>query len=91
MLRVSLRNLQVREAFKVVPFELAMSRFLGCLFWVILLECTTSSNIPLGSEVQWRDKTCVPPCYKSVKVIVSDIILYMRVSSKRIVVSRVEV
>ena len=37
-----------------------------CLFWVVLLECITSSNIPLGSNVQWRDKTCVPPCYKYV-------------------------
>ena len=39
MLRVSLRNLLVRAAFKVVPLELAMSSiFLVCLFWVVLLE-----------------------------------------------------
>ena len=57
MLRVSLRNFLVRDAFKVVPLELAMSSFLVCLFWVVLLECTTSSNIPLGSKIQWRDKT----------------------------------
>ena len=31
---------------------------------VILLEGVTSSNIPLGSKVQWRDKTGTPPCYK---------------------------
>ena len=47
MLRVSFRNFLVRDAFKVVPLELAMSSFLVCLFWVVLLECTTSSNIPL--------------------------------------------
>ena len=68
MLRVNLRNLLVRDAFKVVvPLELAMSSFLVCLFWVVLLECTTSSNIPLGSKIQWRDKTFltgVPPLYK---------------------------
>ena len=64
MLRESLRNLLVRDAFELVPLELAMSSFLVCLFWVVLLECTASSNIPLGSEVQWRDKTSVPPCYK---------------------------
>ena len=46
MLRVSFRNLLVRDAFKVVPLELAMSTFLVCLFWVVLRECTTSSNIP---------------------------------------------
>ena len=47
MLRVSFKNLLVRDAFKVVPLELAMSRFLVCLFWVVLLECTRSSNITL--------------------------------------------
>ena len=52
MLRVSLRNLLVRDAFKVVPLELAMSGFLVFLFWVVLLECTTSSTISLGSKVQ---------------------------------------
>ena len=52
MLFVSLRNLLVRAAFKVVPLELAMSGFLVCLSWVVLLECTTPSNIPLGSKVQ---------------------------------------
>ena len=66
MHRVSLWNLLVCDAFKVVPLELAMSSFFICLFWVVLLECTTSRNIALGSKdlVQWRDKTCVPPCYK---------------------------
>ena len=38
MLRVSFRNLLVRDAFKVVPLELAMSSFLVCLFCVVLLE-----------------------------------------------------
>ena len=57
MLRASLWNLLVLNTLKVVPLELAMSSFLVCLFWVVLLECTTSSNIPLGSKVQWRDKT----------------------------------
>ena len=38
MLRVSSRNLLVRDAFKVVPLELAMSSFLVCLFCVVLLE-----------------------------------------------------
>ena len=38
MLRVSFRNLLVRDAFKVVPRELAMSTFLVCLFCVVLLE-----------------------------------------------------
>ena len=47
MLRVSLRNLLVRDAFEVVPLELAMSSFLVCLFWVVILECTTSSIIPV--------------------------------------------
>ena len=47
MLRVSLRNLLVRDAFMVVPLKLAMSDFLVCLFWVVLLECSPSSNIPL--------------------------------------------
>ena len=37
----------LRDAFKVVPLELAMSNFLVCLFWVVFLECTTSSNIPV--------------------------------------------
>ena len=46
MLRVSFRNLLVRDAFKVVPLELAMSTFLVCLF-LFLRECTTSSNIPV--------------------------------------------
>jgi len=32
MLRVSFRNLLVRDAFKVVPLELAMSSFLGFVF-----------------------------------------------------------
>ena len=44
-------NLLVRDAFKLAPLELAMSSFLVCLFWVVLLECTTSSNIPLGFKV----------------------------------------
>ena len=57
MLRVSFRNFLVRDAFKVDPLELAMSGFLVCLFWVVLLECATSSNTPLGSKVQWRDRT----------------------------------
>ena len=57
MLRVTLRNLLVRDVFKVVPLELAMSSFLVCLFGVVLLECTTSSSIPLGSKVQWIDRT----------------------------------
>ena len=47
MLRVSFRNLLVRGAFKVVPLELAMSTFLVYLFWVVLRECTASSNIPV--------------------------------------------
>ena len=47
MLRVSFRNLLVRDAFKVVLLELAMSSFLVCLFCVVLLECATSSNIPV--------------------------------------------
>jgi len=47
MLRVSFRNLLVRDAFKVVPLELTMSGLLVYLFWVVLLEFTTSSNIPL--------------------------------------------
>ena len=38
MLRVSFRNLLVRDAFKVVPLELAMSSLLVCLFCVVLLE-----------------------------------------------------
>ena len=51
-------DLLVRTAFKVVPIELAMpSVFLVCLFWVVSLECITSSNIPLGSKVRWIDKT----------------------------------
>ena len=54
MLRVSLWNLLVFNAFKVVPLEVAMSSFLVCLFWVVLLQCTTSSNIPLRSKVQSR-------------------------------------
>ena len=52
MPRVTFRNLLVRDAFKVMSLELAMSSLLVCLFWVVLLECTTSSNIPLGSKVQ---------------------------------------
>ena len=32
MLRVSFRNLLVRDAFKVVPLELAMSTFFGLSF-----------------------------------------------------------
>ena len=32
MLRVSLRNLLVRDAFKVVPLELAMAGFFGLSF-----------------------------------------------------------
>ena len=52
MLCVSFWNLLVRDAFKVVPLELAMSGLLVCLFWVVLLECIMSSNIPLGSKVQ---------------------------------------
>ena len=59
MIRVSLRNLLVRDAFKVVPLELAMSNFLVCLFLVVLLECTTSSNIPLGSKVLSRGFACM--------------------------------
>ena len=47
MLRVSFRNLLVRDAFKVVPLELAMSGLLDCLFWVVLRECATSNNIPV--------------------------------------------
>ena len=68
MLRVSLRNLLVCDAFRVVPLELAMSGFLVCLFWVVLLECTTSSNIPLRSKVQWRDRMGV--INKCVKLVV---------------------
>ena len=68
MLRVSFRNLLVRDAFMVVPLELAMSGFLLCLFWVVLLECTTSSNIPLRSKVQWRDRMGV--INKCVKLVV---------------------
>ena len=45
MLRVSFRNLLVRDALKVLHLELAMSSFLVCLFWVVLLECTTSSIV----------------------------------------------
>ena len=63
MLRVSRRKLLVRNAFKV-----AMSRFLVFLFWVVLLECTTSSNIPLRSKVQWRDRMGV--MNKCVKLVV---------------------
>ena len=57
MLRVSLRNLLVGGAFKVALLELAMCGFLVCLFFVVFLKSTTSSNIPLGSKVQWRERT----------------------------------
>ena len=59
MIRVSFRNLLLRDAFNVVPLELAMSSFLVCLLCVVLLECMTSSNIPLRCKVQWRDKTLI--------------------------------
>ena len=53
-------DLLVHAAFKVVPLELAMPGiFLVCLFWVVFLESITSSNIPLGAKVQWRDKTLI--------------------------------
>ena len=68
MPRVSLRNLLVRDAFRVVLLELAMSGFLVCLFWVVLFECTTFSNIPLRSKVQWRDRMGV--INKCVKLVV---------------------
>ena len=64
MLRVSFRNLLVRDAFKVVPLELAMSSFLVCLFCVVLLECATYQQIPkaytkhnnLTSMTVWKSK-----------------------------------
>jgi len=53
MLPVSLRNLLVRDVFKVVPLELAVSSFLVFFYhWVVLIEWDTSSNIPLGTKVQ---------------------------------------
>ena len=72
MLLVNLRNLLVLEAFKVIPLELAMSRSLVCLFWVVLLECTTSSNISLGSKVQYGEtkRVYLLVINKSVKVVV---------------------
>ena len=47
-------NLLVCDVFKVVPLELAMSSFLVCLFGVVLLECTTSSNMVRGSIIRSR-------------------------------------
>ena len=52
----------------MVSLELAMSGFLVCLFWVVLLEYTTPSNIRLRSKVQWRDRMGV--INKCIKLVV---------------------
>ena len=58
-------DLLVRATFKVVPLEVAMSRFfLFCLLWVVLLECITSNTDSTKFKVRLLDKTGVPPCYK---------------------------
>ena len=64
MLHVSFRNLLVRDAFKVVLLELAMSGFFGCLFWVVLLECTTSSLVIFHYDP--KSDRATNPCYKEV-------------------------
>ena len=91
MLRVSLRNLLVRDAFKVIPLELAMSSFLVFSGW-------SSLSVPRLVIFHWDPKSngetkrvYLLVINKGVKVVVRYIILYMRVSSTRIVVSRVEV
>ena len=62
---VSLKNFLVRVVCKVVSLELVMSKiFLVCLRQVVFLECITSRNILLRSEVQLTDQTDVPPIYK---------------------------
>ena len=60
---VSNTNLLLRATVKcvVVPLELVVY-FLLTLRYVVLLELLTSSDIPLGSKVQWRGKTGVPAC-----------------------------
>ena len=60
MLRVSFRNLLVRDAFKVVPLELAMSTFLVCLSgW-------SSVSIPRLVIFQYDPKSdrATKRCYK---------------------------
>ena len=91
MLCVSLRNLLVRAALKVAPLELAMSSF-----WFVF-SGWSSLSVPRLVIFHWDQKSneetkrvYLLVINKSVKVVIRCII-YMRVISKRIVVSRVEV
>ena len=61
MLRVSLRNLLVRDAFKVVPLELAMPRN----FWFVFYGWSSLSVSRLV-VFQWDPKSdrATKPCYK---------------------------
>ena len=61
MLRVSLRNLLVRDAFKVVPLDLAMSSKFWLVFygWSSLSVSRLVLNIPLRCKVQWKVKTLI--------------------------------
>ena len=60
MLRVSLRNLLVRDAFKVVPLELAMSRF-----WFVF-SGWSSLSVPHLVIFQYDPKSdrATKRCYK---------------------------